>query len=219
MRTHTIAVVMILVPLGLFAGLGHASATHSAMTVSISPPTIEKGIWHNFSMTVHNDGANPVAIGQIEISFSWTTGGYFVTYLYGPPDFGQIVVDGAKIFNLGDIDEAGILPTEGTREVLISLNGGHWYFRIDLSPHEQGFFSFATRPEFLSAFALTAALIGAPVAFILIRSLLGAPPLYDARIATWLASVPRSCPNCGGALRRSGSRWHCTAEGREVGFP
>ena len=102
MRTHTIAVVMILVPLGLFAGLGHASATHSAMTVSISPPTIEKGIWHNFSMTVHNDGANPVAIGQIEISFSWTTGGYFVTYLYGPPDFGQIVVDGAKIFNLGE---------------------------------------------------------------------------------------------------------------------
>jgi len=75
LRTRAIAVVMILGLLGLFAGLGHASATQSALMVSISPPTIEKGIWHNFSMTVHNDGPNPIAIDQIEISFSWTTGG------------------------------------------------------------------------------------------------------------------------------------------------
>ena len=142
-----------------------------------------------------------------------------MTYQYGPPDFGQIVVGGAMVFNLGDIDEAGILPTEGTREVRISLNNAHWNFRIDLSDQDQGFLSFATRPEFLSAFALTAALIGAPVAFILIRSLLGAPPLHDARIANWLASVPRNCPNCGGTLRSSSSRWYCTVEGRDVGLP
>ena len=154
---------------GLFVALalvGAGAASHSELTVSLSPKVIDHGMWRNFTVTVRNEGPEPVNVTEVHVAFSWSRFGYVTHFDYASP--APIPVGDTRSYRLGDLNVAPV-PTEGVGQLYLSLETRHWNFTFEVAFSEPTTIGLAMPLELVAGIAIVAVLVVALILLVLVR--------------------------------------------------
>jgi|GEM_PF-4277767 len=220
-RVLPAVVVLGLVVLGLaLVGFAPAaSATHWAVGVTYGPTTVFMETDQTFTLTLRNDGPDPVAVANVAITFDWVTSGFRYT-----------VSD--TTFNLAPANEQTL-----TRTIPIPrlVTGSLHSLSVFITAQTNGDF-FAEEKEytgqvtaqvapppaaFASALVLCGAgiVVGIVILVLIIVLVVRRRPRTPPAMPTAPAVAPaQACPTCGRPITfvPQYQRWYCPSENKYI---
>jgi len=218
MRRRVLPAILVL-GLALCAFGPTVTANHWSVPVTYSPTTVFMESDQVFTLTLRNDGPDPVAVSQVQITFDWVTSGFRYTV-------------SSSAFNLAPANEQRLTRTIPVpRLVAGSVHSLSIFVTAqtngDLFAEEKAYSGQVTAQETPPPQAIAGALLlcGAGlivgivvlvlIIVLVVRRRPRAPPVMPMA-APGVAA--QACPTCGRPLTfvSQYQRWYCSAENKYV---